>query len=227
MADPEEVFKMVKTVYKAVSPSPVTVKIRSGIHAWLVNAVEVALAAQEGGAAAVTVHPRTKSQGFKGVADWGVIGEVADSCSIPVIGSGDFAEPGDAKRMLDETGCAGVMIGRGALGRPWFFLQAHAFIEGYPVVPEPSPMEIGRIALRHLASEVEIKGERRGVVEMRKHLIWYTKGMPNARTLRDRISKVSTLEESRALVVEFFSLEEDLVGFQREEAFREAHRRGC
>jgi len=211
MGDPGRVFDIVRAVSSAVAPLPVTVKMRSGLHSRAVNAVEVALAVQEGGAAAVTVHPRTRAQGFKGRADWRVIAEVVEACSVPVVGSGDVTTPEDAKSMLEDTGCAGVMIGRGCLGRPWLFLQSYACIVGRPVPPDPPLPEIGRILLEHLFWEVELKGERRGVMEMRKHIIWYSKGMSGSRAMRGRISRISTLEECKRLVVEFFLLEEEHV----------------
>ncbi len=209
MENPQKVLQVAEAVSNAISPVPLTVKIRSGLHSGAINAVEVALAAQAGGASAVTVHPRTRAQGFKGKADWKIIGRVVEACSIPVVGSGDVLSPIDAKRMVDETGCAGVMIGRGALGRPWIFRQAFEVLNGLPPSAGPSPREIGGILLRQLLWEVELKGERRGVMEMRKHIIWYSRGMPNARTLRARISVVSTLEECKQLVVDFFSLEKE------------------
>ncbi len=211
MGDPDLVLKMVGAASRAIAPTPLTVKIRSGLHSQAVNAVEVAMAAQQGGARAVTVHPRTRAQGFKGKADWDVTARVVEACSIPVVGSGDVLEPVDVSRMLRETGCAGVMIGRGVLGRPWLFFQAHALLKGEPMPPSPTSREIGLMALRQLEYEVELKGERKGVLEMRKHIIWYTRGMANARVLRNRISQVSSLEECRRLVVEFFALEREQV----------------
>jgi tRNA-dihydrouridine synthase B len=215
MGDPNRVLEIVETVSASIAPTPLTVKIRSGLHQGAVNAVEVALAAREGGASAITVHPRTRAQGFKGKADWRIIGEVARACSIPVIGSGDVVSPQDAKRMICETGCAGVMIGRGALGRPWLFLQAHSCLQDEPVPSDPVPQEIGKMALRQLLWEVEDKGERRGVMEMRKHLIWYSRGMPFAKEFRRAISSVSSLEGGVRLVVDFFSLEEEQVDWIR------------
>ncbi len=215
MGDPNRVFLVVKEVSAAVAPLPVTVKIRSGLHAGAVNAVEVALAAQEGGAAGITVHPRTRAQGFKGVADWGVIAEVVEATSVPVVGSGDVVAPEDARRMVEETGCAGVMIGRGALGRPWLFQQAHAVLLGETPPSDPGVEEVGRTVVRHLLWEVELKGERRGVMEMRKHIIWYSRGMPSARALRKRVSSVITLEDCLELVVEFFSLKGEHVDWIR------------
>ncbi len=211
MGDPERVLEMVRLVSGTIAPTPLTVKIRSGLHSQQLNAVEVALAAQEGGASAITVHPRTRAQGFKGKADWMVIAKVVEACSIPVVGSGDVFSPGDALKMMRDTGCAGVMIGRGALGRPWIFSQACDLLKGGLLPSPPSVSDIGRIALRQLKYEVELKGERKGVLEMRKHIIWYTRGMPKARELRIRISHISSLEECRRLVVGFFALEKEQV----------------
>jgi tRNA-dihydrouridine synthase B len=150
-------------------------------------AVEAAQAAERAGARLVTVHPRTQSQGFSGKADWQWIARVKSAVSIPVIGNGDVENPDDARRMLDETGCDLVMIGRGSLGRPWIFSQINRLLETNMREEEPSREEKIGTCLVHFKKAVELLGEKRGVFEMRKHIGWYVKGMHGNAEFRKRV----------------------------------------
>ncbi len=194
-------LELLRDVVQAVIESttlPVTVKIRSGWDECSINAPEAAGMLGELGVAAITVHPRTRSQGFKGVSDWSLLPEVKRSCSVPVIGSGDVKTPEDALRMLEETGVDGVMIGRGAVGNPWLFSRAAALIATGKVPPEPTLAERLRLAIEHLGLIVEAKGEHRGVMEMRKHIVATLKGFPGAVELRRELVIMEGSENVRA-----------------------------
>ncbi len=178
---------LLREIVQAVLEStslPVTVKIRSGWDDDSINAPEVAGMLDELGVAAITVHPRTRVQGFKGVSNWGLLPEVKRSCTIPVIGSGDVRTPEDALRMLEETGCDAVMIGRAAVGNPWLFARAAELIATGKARGESSLAERIALAIEHLDLMVEAKGERLGVMEMRKHIVAMLKGFPGAVELR-------------------------------------------
>lgn len=195
--------KLAAAVIKAVvdvSKKPVTVKIRSGWDENSVNAAEFAKIAEENGASAITVHGRTRMQFFRGSPDLNVIKRVKRSVSIPVIGNGDISGPQDAQRMFAETGCDAVMVGRGALGNPWIFKQIIDFIETGEILPETSIPERIDMAKRHLAMEIDYRGEYTGIREMRKHIAWYIRGMKNAAKIRDMIFRMGTGEEIAALL---------------------------
>ena len=183
---------------------PVTVKIRSGFTADTVNAVEIAKIAEAAGASAVAVHGRTREQYYTGKADWDIIRQVKEAVKIPVIGNGDVDSPESAKRMLDETGCDGVMVGRAVRGNPWLFREIVAYLEGKPVPKRPSKEEILETMLRHTSLQLEFKGEYTGMREMRKHIAWYTAGFPNSAKLRDAINAVETYRELETLLHERF-----------------------
>jgi tRNA-dihydrouridine synthase B len=202
MADPERAVAMVAAVVSAVGPTPVGVKMRSGWRDRGANAVELARRFEQAGASAIAIHPRWAGQGFRGAADWAVIGRVKDAVSLPVIGSGDIHGAADAVRMMRETGCDGVMIGRAALGNPWVFAQAAAAIGGDSAPPSPPPEERVAVAEKHLALIIADRGENVGAREMRKHIAWYLKGMPNAAALRDRANRARTEAELRATLEE-------------------------
>jgi tRNA-dihydrouridine synthase B len=167
---------------------PVTVKIRLGWDAQNIIAADFARAAESVGIVAVTVHARTKAQGFSGSADWSMIKVVKDSVGIPVIGNGDVRSGPDAKRMIDETGCDGVMIGRAIEGNPWIFREAKQYLETGVVPPHPTLEERRTVMLRHLNDMVRLAGEDIGILEMRKHLSWYTKGLQGGAEFRERIN---------------------------------------
>jgi nifR3 family TIM-barrel protein len=177
------------------SSVPVTIKIRIGWDVKNIVAADLALAAEAAGIAAVTVHGRTKAQGFSGRADWNMIRVVKESVSIPVIGNGDVYTAHDAKRMLEETGCEGVMIGRAIQGNPWIFREASQYLLTGLLPPRPSFEERKAIMIRHLNDMVRLLGENTGIREMRKHLCWYTKGLPGGSEFREKVNHMSGIED--------------------------------
>jgi tRNA-dihydrouridine synthase B len=183
----------------------VTVKIRVGWDAKNIVAVDLARAAEDAGVAAVTVHGRTKAQGFSGTADWSTIRSVKESIGIPVIGNGDVRCGRDARRMLDETGCDGVMIGRAIQGNPWIFREAKRYLEAGVVPAPPSYDERHAVMLRHLNDMIRLVGENSGVREMRKHLCWYTKGLPGGGEFRERVNRLANVEEVTGAITEYFT----------------------
>jgi tRNA-dihydrouridine synthase B len=183
---------------------PVTVKIRLGWDANSIVAVQLAQAAEAAGISAVTVHARTKAQGFSGRADWSMIRAVKEAVSVSVIGNGDVRSGRDARRMIDETGCDGVMIGRAVQGNPWLFREAKQYIETGLLPPEPTPAEREIVMLRHLKDMAALAGEDIGVREMRKHLCWYTKGLPGGAEFRERINRMSRVGDVERGVCDYF-----------------------
>jgi tRNA-dihydrouridine synthase B len=183
---------------------PVTVKIRLGWDAQNIVAVELAQAAEALGVAAVTVHARTRAQGFSGRADWSMIGLVKRSVGIPVIGNGDVRSAFDAKRMVDETGCDGVMIGRAIQGYPWIFREARQYLETGTLPAPPAAEEREAVMVRHLHDMVRQVGETIGVREMRKHLCWYTKGLHGGAEFRTRVNRLDREDDVVKEVREFF-----------------------
>ena len=196
--------KEIMAAVVGASKIPVLVKIRLGWDAKNIVAVDLAQAAEAAGIAAVTVHARTKAQGFSGHADWGMIKVVKRSVGIPVIGNGDVRSGQDAKRMLDETGCDGVMIGRAIQGYPWIFREAKQHLEDGLAPVQPSPEERRVIMLRHLHDMVTLLGEYAGVREMRKHLCWYTKGLHGGAEFRTTINHLATVREVTREIEEYF-----------------------
>lgn len=199
MREPKLAGEIIAATVKAIK-KPVTVKIRKGFDGDHVNAVELAKIAEDAGAAAVAVHGRTREQFYSGEADWEIIAEVKRAVSIPVIGNGDVTDGESARRILSETGCDGVMIGRAARGNPWLFGQIAACLEGEQILPVPSMEEKKKTILRHAALQMEIKGEYTGVREMRKHLSWYTAGLPGSARLRGNVNQAESFEEIERLV---------------------------
>ncbi len=199
MREPKLAGEIIAATVKAIS-KPVTVKIRKGFDEAHVNAVEIAKIAEDAGAAAVAVHGRTREQFYSGQADWEIIARVKEAVSIPVIGNGDVTDGESARRMLSETGCDGVMIGRAARGNPWLFAKIAAFLEDGRTLPAPSLEEKKEMMLRHAALQLAEKGEYTGVREMRKHLSWYTAGLPNSARLRGQVNLAESFEQIRQLV---------------------------
>ncbi len=197
MRDPELVCEIVKAVTSATE-KPVTVKIRKGFDS--VNAVEVALAAQEGGASAVCVHGRTREQYYSGTVDRSIIKDVKEALHIPVIASGDVIDSESGMSMLSETGCDMVMIGRGALGNPWIFRELNAAYKGIDIPPRPSDEERTAMMIRHLEMLCGLKGELTGVKEFRKYIIRYTKGVRGAAAMRRRANDAISLEEMKEVI---------------------------
>lgn len=186
----EIITKMVRAVKK-----PVTVKIRKGFDEAHLNAVEMAKIAEASGAAAVAVHGRTREQYYAGKADWDCIRAVKEAVKIPVIGNGDVADALSAERLLKETGCDGVMVGRAAQGNPFIFREITEYLETGVIPPKPTPAEVRATIERHARMQMEEKGEYTGVREMRKHLSWYTVGYPNSAKYRQMINSMETMEE--------------------------------
>ena len=199
MREPKLAGEIIAAVVKAIE-KPVTVKIRKGFDAEHVNAVELAKIAEAAGAAAVAVHGRTREQFYSGQADWEIIARVKEAVSIPVIGNGDVTDGETAAKLLAETGCDGVMVGRAARGNPWLFREVAAYLEDGRKLPLPDIEEKKKMILRHAALQLETKGEYTGVREMRKHLSWYTAGMPGSAKLRQRINLAERFEEIKELV---------------------------
>ena len=204
MKNPDLIYDIVSEIVKKVS-KPVTVKIRSGWDNQSVNAVLVAKRIEEAGASAITVHARTRSQGYSGHADLDVIKAVKEAVKIPVIGNGDVIDGPSAKYMLEYTGCDAVMIGRGALGNPWIFREINAYLKDGTIFEKPSHEELKEMMLQHLDSLVELKGERTAVLEMRSHGPWYLKGIEHASHLRKQLSQARTRDEFKMYVEAFFS----------------------
>ncbi len=203
LKEPKKVEAILTAMVKR-SKKPVTVKIRKGFNDASVNAVEIAKIAEGCGVAAVAVHGRTREQFYSGKADWEIIRQVKEAVKIPVIGNGDVTGAKEAKAMLDLTGCDGVMIGRGAKGNPWIFSQILHYLETGEVLPGPSVLEIKEMILRHGRLLSEDKGEFTAMREMRKHLAWYTAGLPHSAALRNEINLVETLEEMAGLMERYF-----------------------
>jgi len=204
MKNPKLVEEILSSLVKAVK-KPVTVKIRKGFDDNNVNAVEIAKIAEGCGVAAVAVHGRTREQYYSGQADWDIIARVKEAVKIPVIGNGDVTSPQAAEELLKQTGCDGVMIGRGAQGNPWIFREVTQYLQTGELVEPPTNLEKKELILRHAALQLEYKGEYTGVREMRKHLSWYTVGLPHSARFRQMINTMETMEELLAGVEQIFS----------------------
>ena len=194
LKNPEKIKTIVSAVVKSV-PIPVTVKIRSGWDMNNINAVEVAKICEEAGASAICVHARTRSQGYSGKADWNIIKQVKEAVNIPVIGNGDVVDINSAKKMIDETGCDAIMIGRAALGNPWIFKQINEYIENGTIIDKPTPLERVDMCLKHLSYLEEIKVTKVAVLEIRNHVAWYLKGLKGSNEIKNSIYKTKDIKE--------------------------------
>ena len=203
MQNPKLVGEIIYKTARAIK-KPVTVKIRKGFSEKNVNAVEIAKIAEANGAAAIAVHGRTREQYYSGKADWDIIRQVKEAVKIPVIGNGDVDSPQKAKELLEQTGCDGIMVGRGARGNPWIFREIKAYLEKGELIPRPSKDEIKSMMLRHARMQIEYKGTYTGIREMRKHISWYTAGFPGSAKLRGAINLVETYEELEQLLEQRF-----------------------
>lgn len=199
MKNPKLVHKIVSKVSKAIQ-KPVTVKIRKGFTEDSVNAVEIAKILEDAGAAAVAVHGRTREQYYSGQADWEIIRKVKEAVSIPVIGNGDVDSPQKAEALVKETGCDGIMIGRAVQGNPWLFSRILHYQQTGELLPGPGMEEIKEMILRHAKMQLEYKGNYTGMREMRKHVAWYTTGMPHSASVRRMVNEVESYEQLEELV---------------------------
>ena len=203
LRDLDLVARIITAVSKSIS-IPTTVKIRSGWSDEMRNPVEIALRCQDAGARVLTLHARSRTQMYSGRADWTEIAAVVDALDVPVVGNGDVFTGEDAGRMRAETGCAGVMMARGSHGSPWVFAQARAVLDGWPVPQAPDVGERFAIVLEHARNAIDFEADEvRAMVDFRKHLGWYTKGLPDGRDLRQRLFEVRHLDEARRILEEY------------------------
>jgi len=204
MKTPERIGEIVYRVARSIE-KPLTIKIRKGFDDNSINAVEIAKIAEDAGADAIAIHGRTREQFYTGKADWNIIKEIKDAVGIPVIGNGDIVKPQDAKDMLDKTGCDAVMIGRGAQGNPWIFSRTNHYLETGEILPMPTVEERIATALYHAEMILTYKGDYIGIRQMRSHLAWYIKGLPNSSEMRVKINKIDNLEELKSVLWQYAS----------------------
>lgn len=201
LKSPDKIYEIVKAVVESV-PVPVTVKIRSGWDSKSINAVEVAKIVEKAGASAICVHPRTRSQGYSGKADWNIIKLVKENVNIPVIGNGDVKTPEDVKRMLDETNCDAVMIGRGVLGNPWLIKNSINYLENKELINVTSEDKIN-MCLKHLELLKDLKNEKIACLEIRNHIAWYLKGISGSNELKNKVFKTTSIHDIISLLIDF------------------------
>ena len=194
LKNPEKVYEIVSAVVNSVNV-PVTVKIRSGWDSNSINAVEIAKVCEKAGASAIAIHPRTRSQGYSGKANWDIIKEVKASVNIPVIGNGDINTINDAIKMINDTRCDAIMIGRGCLGNPYLIKQIVTYLETGEIIDDETPINKMNTCIKHFNYLLEIKPEKVAVLEMRTHAAWYLKGLPNGVSVKKKLYELKTKEE--------------------------------
>lgn len=199
---PAKIYDIVSAVVQAVD-CPVTVKIRAGFDFDHINCVEVAKLIEKAGASAIAIHGRTRSQMYEGHANWDYIKQVKEAVHIPVIGNGDVRTAQDAKRMMDETGCDAVMVGRAILGNPWLVSQMVSYVEDGILLPEPTPSEKVEQCLEHARRLMEIEPERVAISQMRGHAPWYMKGLKSSSYVKNILSKMNTYQELEAVLKDY------------------------
>ena len=199
LKNPALIGKIVREISHAIK-KPVTAKIRIGFEGYEVDPVEIAKIIEDAGGAAVAVHGRTRQQYYAGEANWEVIGRIKDAVSIPVIGNGDVDSPPKAEKMMKDTGCDGIMIGRAVRGNPWIFREMNHYFETGELLEKPDPKEIREMILRHARWQIELKGEFTGIREMRKHVAWYTSGMRHSAGLRRESNTIENYESLERLL---------------------------
>lgn len=202
LKSPEKVYEIVKAVVETVNV-PVTVKIRSGWDSNNINAVQIAKLIEKAGASAITIHARTRAQGYSGKADWNIIKQVKENVNIPVIGNGDIKTCYDAKRMIEETNCDAVMIGRGCIGNPWLIKETVEYLENNKVITKPTSLDRINMILEHLDRLIKTKSEKQALLEIRTHIGYYLKTVPNSSELKNNIFKTKDINELRKLLEEF------------------------
>lgn len=199
LKNPDKIKKIVKSVVQAV-PCPVTVKIRSGWDEKSINAKLVAKICEEAGASAITIHGRTRKQGYSGNVDLDIIKEVKESVNIPVIANGDIKDIASAKKMLEYTKCDAIMIGRATLGNPWLIKKLVTYFEENIILPDPTYEEKINMALKHLSYLTDLKNEKVAILEIRSHMAWYLKGLKDSGPIKNAINQAKTIEEIKKIL---------------------------
>lgn len=204
LVEPEKSKRIFEKVIQNIKKIPVTIKMRKGFSDPSgEEAVRMAKIAEDSGMAAVTVHGRTRVQGYSGTADWEAIGKVKKAVRIPVFGNGDVTSGNDAKKLMEVSGCDGIMVGRGALGNPWLYRSIEAMLEGREDAKSPDLEQLKRTALRHVELEVETEGERMALLKSRRIVCWYFKHQPGVSEFRDKINRAQSVDEVKSLISRF------------------------